>query len=266
MSMVRCLFIVACTPDELMTPLRRKLREEMENQLARIEGGRWRAWFLGERSASSGPIEFVACNERTKGDKLRAWLPRAIEAHNPDYIVRLDDDDLINPAIMDIINDHAEFDCLVDRKHWFFDIVTGQLSNESRDWFANTVVQKTEHAMATIPWVEGDVPVIAGDHSKEWHRYFADKQVKYTEEKRPLYIRTLSPTSITAGNANSEDWKAYAQYRNGFGDWSAKVPNGFSFAVENLREFGQSRFKDVDPSLFKTPGKWKKLLDRILKR
>ena len=93
---------------------------------------------------------------------------------------------------------------------------------------ANTVFLKKVHALAMLP---NKKTLIEQDHAEEWHGYFENKEVSYVSKNRPVYLRVLSPTSITS---TTGDVKSYAQYLDSFGDWL--TPMAFSCFKESLTQ------------------------------
>lgn len=160
-----------------------------------------------------------------------------------DYVIKLDDDDLISPTILQALSTFSD-DLYYDAYHTFYDISSGTLTQQQRAWVASTCVHKTEHALSE--WKgEGASPVgnlLYTDHSKTWHRYYAEKTAVKADALHPVYARVLSPTSITSGGTAlvktiaDVDMQKYYAYLRSFGEWNPAVTRDFDQYRRSLGE------------------------------
>ena len=244
------LFVIPQSPSALISPFRKSLIDISLLSLKNQTNYNWEAVFLGEESKSEGNFHYLNLGGVSKEEKLHRfvdWLKK--QTNKPEYIIRFDDDDLISPSILEKING-LDFDCYADRWHYFFDTTSGNCSRQLRKWLPNTVIHKTEHALATYGNYHKGVfstvrkpSLLQNDHSSFWHLYYQVRKIIYAPKNEPVYLRVLSPSSITANLSVSFDKKDYAKYREGFGLWDAPLPNGFEKYVSQLlfvyeKEFG----------------------------
>jgi len=221
------LFLIPLMPKEKLDAQRSALRELCFRQLRNLKST-YRVWLLGEIEQQTADFETIKVKGVSKEDKL--WeAGKILEAsYEPPakYLVRLDDDDLINPEVFDAVAGE-EFDCYTDRYHTFYDLSSGKVSAQKRNWFPNTVIHRFNHAMQKVPvlggskWAGENNFLFACDHSKAWHLYYADKSARFTSADNPLYIRVLNPGSITAQKTGFDE---YAAYLAGFGEWKSVFP------------------------------------------
>lgn len=259
------LFLIPLMPSEKLDAQRSALRELCFSQLRKL-GSSYRVWLLGEMEEEISDFEIIKVRGVSKEDKL--WeAGKILEAgYTPlaKYVVRLDDDDLINPEIFDAFATEY-FDCCTDRYHTFYDLSSGNVSAQKRDWFPNTVIHRYKHAMQKVP-VQGGSELagesnflFACDHSQTWHDYYADKTVRYTSKYDPLYIRVLSPGSITAQQTS---YNEYAGYLTGFGSWKSPFPLKNTVLQKELKEIW---FREND-SFKEHEFPKKSILKRVVKR
>lgn len=200
----------------------------------------WSALIIGEEDMEAGNFRYIKAPEKvvTKVQKL-IYATEYIKSlqEKPDYVIRLDDDDLISKYILKDIST-MDFDCFADRQHTFYDILSGKIAQQKRGWLANTVIHKFEHAF-TSHGIE-QYPLIVYDHSATWLPYYRDRSLKYASSSKPLYLRILSPTSITGkgneGTAEQENNSGYNSYLQKFGEWKyRKQLYGFDHYFAPLR-------------------------------
>ncbi len=153
-------------------------------------------------------------------------------------------------------------DCLADRFHSFMEILTGKISQQKRDWLANTMAHKMEHAFHLVDESDPKSYLLVQDHSKVWHPYYQDKGIMWTDKKSPLYIKMLSSTSITSNASNQvgDQKKKYTKYVLGFGSWSVSDTDLYGFKTlksrirseqHELGDFGFGSFRLPVVSLLK---------------
>lgn len=146
----RFLFITPLTPKRLLTPLRILLFEQFLSALHNQTYKNWEALLIGKEDKLDGNIKYVSLKAESKEIKLIFAKEYILNLKDkPDYIIRIDDDDLINPFILDRVS-KSDFDCFADSYHSFYDLTSGMISLQKRDWFANTVIHKYQHAMKEI--------------------------------------------------------------------------------------------------------------------
>ncbi len=233
------LFLIPLMPPEKLDAQRAALRSLCFRQLRSL-GASSRVWLLGDANEEVSDFQTIKVEGTSKEDKL--WeagkILKASFTPPARYIVRLDDDDLINVSAFEAAA-NKDFDCFTDRYHQFYDLSSGAVSAQKRDWIPNTAIHKFEHAMQTVPATGGSKLagkenfLFACDHSQAWHSYYADKKVVYSDKNNPLYLRVLNPGSITA---RENGLKAYADYLAGFGNWKAPFPIADKQLEKELKE------------------------------
>lgn len=261
----RFAFIIAHTPPQFRSPLRDELFAATCRSLERQTYPHWQALVISDKDESYGKIRFLKAPAHQKGDKIEFGLKVLAQAASPpDYVIRLDDDDLVNPDILHIAAD-MEFDCLADNYHHFLELVTGKVSSQKREWLANTVIHKFSCATTMVQ----NLPLLALDHSHHWHRFYADKKLVYLPKTTPLYLRILSPTSVTAG-ANNQVTPAkrkneYKKYLLHFGKWKKARKfhwNGLAEDVNAIRKHLTVSWA----ASFKAPSFSDRLLEKIRRK
>ncbi len=250
------LFITPLTPKKLLTPLRKALFEQFIMALNDQSYQNWQALLIGEEEKTEGNIKYVKINAVSKEIKLIFAKEYILGLkQKPDYIIRIDDDDIINPNILEKIA-ALDFDCYADNYHTFYDLVSGKISQQKRSWLANTVIHKYEHAMKEV--TEDNIPLLQADHSKEWIKYYSNKTLIFSQVKDPVYLRVLSPTTVTSGVRETDmkkmgdaykefmdkasayihisdmDLLEYNKYLKGFGKWKFKILKNYSAQQKRL--------------------------------
>jgi hypothetical protein len=218
------LFITPLTPESLLTPLRKALFEIYLKALKKQGYTNWRAILIGEYEKEDGNIKYIKSAGIDKMEKLKdAYCFLKEMSVKPDYIIRLDDDDIISPFALERTS-ILDFDCYADLYHSFYNITECKIAQQKRPWLPNTVIHKYEHAIA--PFGEGGIPLFMHDHSKSWHIYYARKKIIFASRKQPLYLRIISPTTISSGlnktlnTSDDIDFLAYKKHLASFGKWN----------------------------------------------
>lgn len=231
------LFLIPCSPDAGPGSLRAELQALCFKQL-KLKKSEVRVWLLGEPSVEENHFELIKCKGKSKEEKLREACDLLVkEEELPKYLVRLDDDDLINPSVFDELA-QKEFDIAYDRKHFFYDLATDKTSAQSRDWIANTAIHRMELALTRIEAIGGSPGsddknyLIACDHSRAWHPFYSSCKQVYP--KQPIYIRILNPESITARSEGDFSENRYFSYLAKFGKWNAQLPESMTGVKEEL--------------------------------
>lgn len=222
------LFLIPLTPDHASSDMRKALRKLCFAQLSKLNATK-RVWLLSESEVDDPDFEVVKTRGFSKEDKLfEAGFLLKEQPQLARYIVRLDDDDLINPEVFDAAAT-GDFDVMYDAVHWFYDLSSGRCSAQKRPWIANTAIHKAEHALAMVPARGGSRLaaetnfLFACDHSQAWHRYYADRNAQVCDPDHPLYLRILSPRSRTSGG--SDDFEnTFPFYLQRFGSWKSPFP------------------------------------------
>jgi len=248
------LFLVPLTPSRLMTPLRSLLFEQFLKGLQSQRYENWSAILIGEHEGTEGKVKYCRIMAESKEIKLIFAMQYLLSLEvKPDYIIRMDDDDIINPSIIQKVST-LTFDCFADRYHVFYDVLSGNISTQKRDFLANTVIHKYEHAIKAVG--PDQTPLIQSDHSF-WIDYYRDKNLVYTAPSFPVYLRVLSPTTVTNGIHEAEgsisvrysffrenvtkmktfadiDIQAYLSYLSTHGKFRYKRLAPFSIVIEHL--------------------------------
>lgn len=216
------IFIVPKTPVKFLNKERKLLWNLCYKSLLNQNYSRWTAITIGGEILNNKDDRFIELNfEGRKEEKLQKATQYIIENNIiGDYIIRLDDDDIINPTVLGKAS-KLEFDLYVDKHQWFWHYESGKISNRVWNWFPNTCIHKREHALTQWgKYAKGDFKhfknqalLIENDHSK-LHPYYKNKNIIFSDKKHPIYIRTITSSSITAGNAINQE-----QYLKKFGLW-----------------------------------------------
>ena len=236
------LFVTPLTPKAFLTPLRKSLFEQFIESLKKQTYSNWEALLLGEESRIDGKIKYLSLGAESKEIKLifaREYILNLPE--KPDYIIRIDDDDIINPNILMRVST-LSFDCFADMYHAFYDLTTGKISLQKRSWMANTVIHKYEHAMCELN--EDKMSLIQCDHSKDWIKYYENKKIIYADRKSPVYLRILSPTTVTSGiyGMNKSVSEKYTDFKNNIVKLKTKGDIDFTQYNSYLKGFGKWKY------------------------
>lgn len=212
-----------------MNPLRSRLQAAFKESLKQIKDDNCTTILLGEDDLTEGNLKYIKAPDGTKRERLTFAL-NYLKTHNIayNYIARFDDDDLLNPNFISILQSLPEADCYYDKWHAYFDLYSAQHTHEPKDWMANTVFMKKEHALSVM---KDGRTLIEQDHAEEWYLYFEDKTLAAFPKERPIYLRILSPGSVTA---NSKEEQSYQEYLAGQCKWN-KQPNLKDFSFKSLQ-------------------------------
>jgi len=229
------LFITHLTPQVKRSAIRQKLIDAMELSLHSQTYQNWRAIHIGETDRVRGKIteinvERIAISEYYSTQEFMDILDWA------DYIIKLDDDDIILPNTLEAYS-HSEWDCIFDDEHVFYDIVTNRFSRQKRDWIPATCLHKKSCAIQPLSGSGNFInSLFYGNHAKDWIQFYKTRRVHRTGMGNPLYVRILSPTSITAqmSGVMDDQISAYCNYLSQFGNWSS-----VAFLTTSERRFYQ---------------------------
>ncbi len=213
-------FIIPRTPLKFQTGVRNNLFKLCIRSLVMQFSDDWEAIIVDEFDHSYDNISHIKADATTKTEKIDFAL-RLIEQERkkPDYLIRLDDDDIISPIA---INKYCrnDFDCLADKYHFFHELISGKKTFSKRNWIPNTAIHKYRHALSAV--AEVGRPLINTDHSEYWMNYYTKRHLVSTPKRHPLYMRVLSPFTITSkgvgkdGSERNSD-SEYREYLKGFG-------------------------------------------------
>jgi hypothetical protein len=246
MSDKKFLFITHLTPEAKRSSTRAALMELMEHSLKSQSYKHWKAMWVGEAEREDGLIKMVDCS--APGSLSTLYLREDVKALIAwaDYIIKLDDDDIILPHTLEIAS-RLEFDCYCDRFHTIHDLTTGRTTQQMRPWIAATCIHKKEHAI-TLNRGEGIAEnfinsLFYGEHGRDWIAYYSKRNIRYAHPTTPVYVRVLSPTSKSSGavvfpahSLADVDLQAYAAYVRGFGSWNHYPIRNFASYLPKLQK------------------------------
>jgi len=246
MSPKKFLFITHITPKAKRSALREGLLALMDESLKAQTYTEWKALRIGEEERTDGPIQTV---DAASAESLRAvYLRPDVKAMIDwaDYMVKLDDDDIILPHTLEIAS-KLEFDLYADRFHTFHDLTTGRTTQQMRLWIAATCIHKKEHAI-TLNRGEGVADnfinsLFYGEHGRDWIAYYAKRNIRFAHPTTPVYMRVLSPSSKSSGavvfpahSPADVDMQAYELYVRGFGSWNTYPLRNFASYLPKLQK------------------------------
>jgi hypothetical protein len=233
--MNKFLFITHITPKAKRSAFRQGLIDIYFSSLHNQTYPDWKAIVFGEEEKVDGNFHYFILEDGSSENKLAA-IKKLLEKtevksllDEADYIIKLDDDDIISPTLLDHLKDFRG-DLYYDRFHTFIDSSSGTITQQERPWVASTCVHKKEHILSN--WNGAGASVVGillyTDHSKTWHVFYESKNKVAAPKESPVYLRVLSPTSITSGALNGPpqslkdvDMNKYYTYLSGFGEWKA---------------------------------------------
>lgn len=277
MDSKKFLFISHITPLAKRSQLRQHLFDVMQQSLYQQNYTNWKALWIGETERLNGNIKEIAITKRE--DLATIYLRQDVldYINDCDYIIKLDDDDIILPNTLQQAAT-LNFDCYCDEHHTFYDISSGNLTQQKRPWIAATCIHKKEHALMHqngLQIAENFInSIFYGEHGKDWIAYYKNKNIIYTNKLNPVYVRVLSPTSITAGakvfplkTLTDVDMTMYYNYLKTFGIWqNTNLPqftnfkNDLSNAWFQFAKIQQTKIKGISIT-----DKLKAILKSILK-
>jgi len=244
--MKKFLFITTLTPTQFLSPLRSALFEIYLKALNNQSYSHWEALLIGETEKHHEKIKYIRTDAITKSEKLKIAYDYIINMPvKPDYIIRMDDDDLISPFALEQVV-QTEFDSYSDLYHSFYDITSGKISQQKRTWFPNTIIHKYHHAVAEFG--EEGLPLFMHDHSKSWHIYYSGKKNLFAHKKHPLYLRIISPTNQSLKGMNGII--SYEQYIAKYGFWHyEKFDEYEQYVIELINEAEKNLHNKINRKL-----------------
>ncbi len=227
------IYIIPKTPANFQNEIRKKLWHLCISSLIKQTDNNWTALIIGKDAIIDiNDNRFIEVDyEGPKEEKLQKATEHIITNNiHGDYIIRLDDDDIINPTILEKVST-LDFDLYVDKHQWFWHYESGKISNRVWHWFPNTCIHKRKHALTQWGnYAKGDFNkykdqalLIENDHS-QLHPFYKDKNVLFANKRNPVYVRTITSSSITAKNALNE-----LDYLKRFGRWRYNKLRNFGF-------------------------------------
>ncbi len=225
------LFLIPLTPSSHLTEIREELQGKCLESLINQNYKNWKALLIGKHLPSKIvdsrfihlPIEDV------KEVKIQHATEHIIKNKLEfDYIIRLDDDDLISANILELYK-KTTADVITDFKHWYIDWNSKKISSDFKPWFPNTCIHKTANALSifgklaqtNITQIKKNILLIENNHAL-FHHFYKGKNIIFTASNSPIYLRVLSQNSITSLNDNS-----YEEYLTKYGNWNREKPLGF---------------------------------------
>lgn len=272
-------FVTHKTPSSLQSPLRKKLYDLYREALLKQSYSNWKALIIGEEEFEDEHFKIVKL-DISPGLSIKEQLTKLYDRadvseylKNSDFLVKIDDDDIISPSIIQKMSTE-DFDICFDRYHTVYDVTSGAQTQEQFVHIASTCIHRTSHALAPFdPERSGNYysnSVLYTDHSLVWHIYYADKKKVITPKEHPVYLRVLSPTSITAGGkkkimnkVEDIDFVNYYKYLKTFGYWKHNCTKDFDAYKPALKSVWNS-FSEAGQKNIEGIGKIDLIVDKII--
>lgn len=237
---MKVLFIIPKTPKKFSSDFREELFLLTIESLLKQTFRSWNALIVtDDEKLKFKDDRLIVVNSfvLSKKEKIdvaieRIWPIRS----NYQYVVRLDDDDIISSTILEDISRKKKFDVYLDLWQSFYHYETGGIAQSVFSFPANSVIIKTSVAFSNFNY-DGDGPryMINNQHN---NYLFCPKinNIKVSRRNAPIYVRTVTSSSITAGQSHDRH-----EYLNWFGTWKYRVKlAGFSFKRESTPRITQS--------------------------
>ena len=244
--MINFIFIIPRTPKAYKTKIRESLWGITQQSLINQTYSSWKALVVcddfDEKPADERFI-YIISEALKKGEKINDAINYIISNKiDVDFVIRLDDDDVMMPdSLKKSLN--YDFDVYGDKYHTFYDLSSGLSSIVKRKWLANTVIHKASHALKISE--DTGLHIINHDHSLKWHRYYKDKKLIYAKMNSPIYIRILSPVSVSAIGSNN-----YINYLSFFGKWKFNIPTSFNDYLIQLKKIQKENKLFLKPTKY----------------
>ena len=245
------LFVTHLTPENKSSSIRKSLFNLHEKAIFNQTYSNWKVFQVGEEEFRDEKIFRVRLDNSKSKDEQKKLLYEIFSREDvkeyfekSDYIIKLDDDDVISPILLEHLADF-NLDLYCDEFHFFYDLCTGMISSQKRNWIASTCVHRTEHALTKVnPSGPPNIffnSLLYTNHSITWHEFYKNKNYLTASAHHPVYMRVLSPTSISSGvrsnlllSSDDIDFICYGNYLRGFGSWVHFSKNDFSCYQEEL--------------------------------
>ena len=228
--MNKYLFIIPATPKKFSNECRNQLQKLCIFHLVSQTYSNWEVLWVSGNAPNTDDKRFLHINyEGPKEEKLQIASKYIVENEvSADYIIRLDDDDLFNVKILNEIKEDS-FDLMVDKHQAFWFHETLFFASRVWYWFPNTCIHKKEHALSVfgvlanenVKRLNPETRLIENDHSKI-HRYYIGKNIRFSNQNNPVYLRTITSSSVTYNNSGDKD-----AYYSKFGNWKRGEFNNF---------------------------------------
>lgn len=204
----------------------------------------WRALLIGQQHPDD-PVtnQFVFLPfEGHKEEKMQKAVEHILACNMPgDYLIRLDDDDIINPRVLAQLKSKT-FDLFVEKYQSFVHVESGRIAQKVMYWFPNTCIHKRVHALAAFGALPpgnyqrySSSPVLIENEHNDFHHYYHHRHhIIYARKKEPLYLRCISASSITALQSGST-----LAYLNQYGYFKKRSIAAFSFLAGPLAALKQ---------------------------
>src|ERR1700739_2819403 len=117
------LFVTTLTPKRLLSSVRSALFDIYMKSLVSQTYKDWKVLLIGEENTITENFIQIKSTKEDKISKLGVALDYIKSLYaKPDYVIRLDDDDIISSFVLETAS-KIDFDCYADFRHHFFDIV-----------------------------------------------------------------------------------------------------------------------------------------------
>lgn len=233
--MEKFLFITCLTPKSHLTDLRAELHRKYLDALLKQTNKKWLVFLLGEEEKTDGNLHYIKCSSKTKEDKLLEIFEKLKTLPvKPEFIIRLDDDDLISEDILERVEAHEnDFDVFTDKYQSMFDVYSGKSLVKDYPWWPSTIIMRYNDAMTLHKDFENK-PLYACPHDLVFHNYFKNRKIFYSRKEAPIYTRVFSPTSISFNLFNGDlDINKYNKYLHTYGFWEF-LPDSYSCMLRKI--------------------------------
>jgi hypothetical protein len=242
------LFITHITPKAKRSAFRQALIDIYFKALNDQTYGEWKVIVFGEGERAEDKFHYFHLPDGTREERFAATKELLAKSSvktlfsEADYVIKLDDDDIIAPGLLERLKTF-DGDLYYDLYHTFIDSSSGTITQQRRSWVASTCVHKTKHILSDWngPGASAVGNLLYSDHSKAWHVYYRDKKIVAAEKNNPVYLRVLSPTSITSGaksgppqSIDDVSMEDYYKYLRSFGNWNKANTNLFDEYLPGL--------------------------------
>lgn len=252
-------FIIPLTPLKASNPFRQELFQLMLKSLNKQSSDNWQAILVGEFDKTEGNFIYIPAKALEPGYVIKQRsLPSATDKHfkidvalqyisnqpvKPKYLIRLDDDDIFSPTFLSSIKG-KEFDCFADKFHTYYDVHSGRICQNAVPWLPNTIIHKYEHAITILPGGKTlDEPtgaLISWSHNIAFHEYYKDKNIFYAGKEHPIYLRTITPSSVSF--TQQQDKVKYQEYMARYGDWYYRQVPEYEPYISELGVLAEKHF------------------------
>jgi len=245
--MNKFLFIIPATPTYALNKDRLMLQNQCLEYLIKQTYSNWLALWVDHDEPPVLDSRILHVNiSGKKEEKMQKVSDYVLNnCFEFDYVIRLDDDDIFNPNLLNRIK-LEDFDVYTDYYQYFWSPFLGKISRKLWYWFPNSCIHKKEHAYTIWGSFATGGPfekyrlnsyLIENDHSN-FHHYYKGKKVLFTQRRNPVYLRTITSTSSTALQSDK-----YEDYLGSFGVWKKNFLNDYKelfLQFDSNKEYSQS--------------------------